>query len=115
MGRLGFLWLLLAAVGAVFPMLHFKAWADENGWSWSGLVEAWTVNDATTGMLWDLGLVGVTLTVAILAHLFARRDWASLVCLPVTWGVGVAAGLPLFLWFLTRKPRQVIKARDEKW
>jgi len=113
MRRLGLVWLLLAAVGAVMPMLHFKAWADENGYSWSGLVEAWTVNAATTGMLWDLAIVGVTVSVATLAHVVARRDWPSLVCIPVSWGIGVSAGLPLFLWFLTRKPRESIKARDE--
>ncbi|WP_339947354.1 DUF2834 domain-containing protein [uncultured Albimonas sp.] len=115
MRRLGVLWLLLALAGAVFPLLHFKKWADENGYSLDALFEAWTVNAATEGMVWDLAVAAVALTLATLAHVVARRDWPSLVCLPITWTIGVGAGLPLFLWFLTRKPRQAIKARDEKW
>ncbi|MDF2231616.1 DUF2834 domain-containing protein [Albimonas sp. CAU 1670] len=115
MGRLGILWLLLAGAGAVFPWLYFKQWIDERGPSLAGFVEGWTANAAAEGMLWDLAVAAVTLSLAILAHALARRDWISLLCLPVTWVIGVGAGLPLFLWFLTRKPRTIVKARDEKW
>ena len=48
------IYLLLAAVGAIVPFRHFLIWFDANGVSITGLIEAWTVNAAAEGMLYDL-------------------------------------------------------------
>ncbi len=55
-------------------------------------------------MLYDLTISAVALTVAVLAHAVEKRDWASLVCVPATYLIGVSCALPLFFWFRA-KPR----------
>lgn len=113
MGRLGFFWVLMAVAGAVLPVLHFQRWFAEHDLSFASLVEGWTANPATEGLMWSFGLAAVTLTLANLIHAQARSDWKSLVCTPLVWTVGLGAALPLFLWFITRRPRRGVKARDE--
>jgi hypothetical protein len=102
MARLRPLFLLLAAIGAVVPWYHFAAWFAENGLSFGLLVEAWTVNRAAEGMLYDLTIAAIALTVAIVAHAAERRDGWSLVCIPAIYLIGVSCALPLFLWFRAR-------------
>jgi hypothetical protein len=102
MARLRPIFLLLALAGAVIPMRHFLAWFAENGVDFGLLVEAWTVNRAAEGMLYDLTISAIALTVAVIAHALERRDWVSLLCVPATYFIGVSCALPLFFWFRAR-------------
>jgi len=103
MSVLRMIYLFLAIVGAIVPMYFFLAWFMTHGWSLSAMMQAWNVNAATSGLVWDLTIAAVALTVWILAECWVRRDWLSLVCIPATYLVGVSCGLPLFL-FLRGRP-----------
>lgn len=97
------IWLVLAAWGAVHPWSYFLPYLRENGWSLSGLIDAWYVNASSTGLTWDLTIVAVVLTVWVLVETFETRDWRRLIALPFAFGVGVSCGLPLYLWLRGRR------------
>ena len=44
-------------------MYWFVTWFQENGWSIMAMVDAWHVNAATSGLVWDLTIAAVALTV----------------------------------------------------
>jgi hypothetical protein len=103
MSPLRLTYLGLAVLGAVLPMSYFLAWLRANDWSLGGMFSAWHANDATSGLVWDLTVAAVALTVWILAEAAARRDWLLLVSIPATFGIGVACGLPLHLYLRARR------------
>ena len=105
MSPLRMVYLALAIWGAVHPMYWFISWFRENGWSLAGMIEAWNVNAATTGLVWDLTIAAVALTVFILAEVFTRRNWIGLLAIPATYCIGVSCGLPLYLFLRTRPVR----------
>lgn len=97
-----YVYLILAVVG-ILPWLDFYAWFAENGWSMAGMIEAWYVNAATTGLVRDLTISALVLTVWVVAETFERRDWWGLLAIPATFGIGVSCGLPLYLYLRMRK------------
>ncbi|MGG7645145.1 DUF2834 domain-containing protein [Rhodovulum sp. YNF3179] len=103
MSVLRMIYLALAVVGAVVPMYFFMSWFFENGFDLGAMMRAWNVNDAARGLVWDLTIAAVALTVWIIAESWVRRDWLSLVAIPATFCIGVSCGLPLFL-FLRARP-----------
>lgn len=103
MSPLRLVYLGLALVGTVLPMRHFLAFLSENGWSLRALVDAWFVNRASEGLVYDLTIAAITLTVWVLAETTVRRNWLALVAIPATFGIGVSCGLPLYLFLRTRK------------
>ena len=96
-------WLALAVWGAVHPMYWFVTWFLAEGWSLSAMVDAWHVNAAGSGLVWDLTIAAVTLTVWILSEVAVRRNWEALLAIPATFCIGVSCGLPLYL-FLRARP-----------
>jgi hypothetical protein len=104
MSLLRLTYLALAIVGAVWPMSYFIAWFNANGWSLGGMVTAWHANDATSGLVYDLTIAAVALTVFVIAEAVRRRDWLLLVSVPATFGIGVSCGLPLHLFLRSRRP-----------
>ncbi|MGR3503025.1 DUF2834 domain-containing protein [Pseudaestuariivita sp.] len=102
MTPLRWVWLALAIWGAIHPMYYFISWFQEFGWSLMAMVDAWHVNAATSGLVWDLTIAAVTLTVWILAEVFARRNWIALLAIPATFCIGVSCGLPLYLFLRSR-------------
>ena len=103
MSLLRILYLLLAVVGAIVPMRYFLAYLAANDWSFAAMIDAWYVNASTTGLVWDLTIAAVALTVWIVAEAIARRDWLSMLAIPATFGIGVSCGLPLYLVLRTRQ------------
>lgn len=95
--------LALAVWGAIHPMAYFIQWFNENSWSIMDMVDAWHVNAATSGLVWDLTIAAVALTVWIIAEVVQRRAWVGLIAIPATFCIGVSCGLPLYL-FLRSKP-----------
>ncbi len=83
-------------------MYYFVSWFKENGWSLAGLIDAWYVNDSTHGLVWDLTIAAIALTVFVLAECVQRRDWLGLVAIPATYCIGVSCGLPLYLFLRSR-------------
>ena len=94
--------LVLAILGAVLPMYYFVSWFQEFGWDLGAMVEAWNVNDATTGLVYDLTVSAVALTVWALWETARNGRWLNLVAIPATFCIGVSCGLPLYLWLRLR-------------
>ena len=97
------IYLALAIWGAIHPMWWFVTWFNENGWSLMAMVDAWHANAATSGLVWDLTIAAIALTVWIVAEVAVRRNWIALLAIPATFGIGVSCGLPLYL-FLRSAP-----------
>lgn len=104
---LRWVYLALAVWGAVHPMFYFLRHMAQNPGGLGGLIDAWYVNDSTTGLTWDLTIAAVTLTVWIIAEVIARRNWLALVAIPATFGIGLSCGLPLYLFLRTRPVERV--------
>ena len=102
MSPLRMIYLGLAIWGAIHPMYYFVSWFTENGWDIMAMVDAWHVNAATSGLVWDLTIAAVTLTVFIIAEVAVRRNCIALVAIPATFFIGVSCGLPLYLFLRSR-------------
>ncbi|APE44363.1 K+-transporting ATPase, A chain [Sulfitobacter alexandrii] len=98
-------YLALAIWGAVHPMYYFVTWFRANGWDLMAMVDAWHANAASSGLVWDLTIAAVTLTVWILAEVAVRRNWLGLLAIPATFCIGVSCGLPLYLFLRTAPVR----------
>lgn len=102
MSALRLLYLALAIWGTIHPMSYFLAWFGENGFDLMAMVDAWHANAASSGLVWDLTIAAVTLTIWILVEAIQRRAWLSLLAIPATFCIGVSCGLPLYLFFRSR-------------
>ena len=102
MSPLRMIYLGLAIWGAVHPMSWFIAHWRENGFGWQSLVDGWFANAASSGLVWDLTIAAIALTVWIAAEVWVRRNWLALIAIPATFGIGVSCGLPLYLFLRTR-------------
>jgi hypothetical protein len=94
----------LAIWGAIHPMYYFVSWFNANGWSLAELIDSWYVHDGTHGLVWDLTIAAIALTVWVIAEAVKTRNWIALIAVPATFGIGVSCGLPLYL-FLRTRPR----------
>lgn len=101
--------LLLAIWGALHPMYYFISWFRAEGWNIMAMVDAWHVNAATSGLVWDLTIAAVTLTVWVLYEAVRNKNWLSLVAIPATFCIGVSCGLPLYLYLRDR----IVYAKDK--
>lgn len=99
------MYLALALWGAVHPMYYFVQWFQENGFDIMVMVDAWHANTASSGLVWDLTIAAITLTIWILAEVAVRRNWRSLIAIPATFCIGVSCGLPLYLFLRTAPVR----------
>ena len=98
MARLRYVFLLLAIWGAIHPMYYFISWFNENGFNIKAMVDAWHVNAATSGLVWDLTIAAIALTLFILADAILFRNWKGLWAVPATFCIGLSCGLPLYLF-----------------
>jgi len=94
--------LLLAIWGTIHPMYYFITWFQAEGWDIMAMVDAWHVNAATSGLVWDLTIAAVSLTIWILVEAFQKKNWLSLLAIPATYCIGVSCGLPLYLYLRSR-------------
>lgn len=105
MSLLRLIYLGLAIWGAVHPMYWFVQWFRAEGWDIMAMVDAWHANMATTGLVWDLTIAAVALTIFVLAEVAVRRNWIALLAIPATFCIGVSCGLPLYLFLRSRPIR----------
>ena len=98
-----YVFLVLAVWGAIHPMAWFVAWFNANGYSLMGMVEAWHANAATSGLVWDLTIAAVALTLWVIWETAKARDWLRLISIPATFCIGVSCGLPLYLFLRMRR------------
>ena len=97
------IYLALAVWGTLHPMYWFLVYMRETGSGLSGLINAWHLNASTTGLVWDLTIAAISLTIWILIETWVRKNWLALIAIPATFCIGVSCGLPLYL-FLRAKP-----------
>jgi len=102
MSPLRMIYLALAIWGTIHPMYWFVTFFRANDWSLSALIDSWYVNAGTTGLVWDLTIAAVALTVWIIAEVAVRRNWLALICVPAIYCIGVSCALPLYLFLRTR-------------
>lgn len=102
MSPLRMIYLALAVWGAVHPMIHLTAWFRANGFDLRAMVGAWHANAASSGLVWDLTITAIALTVFVIAEVSVRRNWSALIAIPATFCIGVSCGLPLYLFLRTR-------------
>ena len=95
------IFLALAIWGAIHPMYYFIQWFQAEGWALGPMIDAWYVNDATSGLVWDLTIAAIALTVFVVAEATRQRNWIGLIAIPATFCIGVSCGLPLY--FFLRK------------
>ena len=103
MTPLRLVFLALAIWGTIHPMYYFISWFQEFGWSIAAMAKAWNVSDATSGLVWDLTIAAVTLTVWVIVESLQRRDFLALIAVPATFCIGVSCGLPLYLFLRSRQ------------
>ena len=96
------IYLGLAAWGAAHPMYYFVTWFRAEGWDIMAMVDAWHVNAATSGLVWDLTIAAVALTLWVLTEALRAKNYLSLLAIPATFCIGVSCGLPLYLYLRTR-------------
>lgn len=101
------LFLALAAWGAIHPMAYFLSWFQENGFDLMGMVDAWHANDAASGLVWDLTIAAIALTLWVLVESIRCKNWWGLVAIPATFCIGVSCGLPLYLFLRRPEGRAV--------
>ena len=101
MSPLRLTYLALAIIG-IFPWVYFYGWFQANGWDLGAMIDAWYVNEATTGLVYDLTIAAIALTIFIIAECLARRDYLGLVAIPAIFMIGVSCGLPLYLFLRSR-------------
>ena len=95
--------LLLAIWGTIHPMYYFIGYMRAEGTGLTGLMEAWWVNASTTGLVWDLTIAAIALTVWIIWEAVQTKDWLRLIAVPAIYCIGVSCGLPLYIWLRLRK------------
>ncbi len=96
-------YLALAIWGSIHPMYWFVTWFQQNTWDIMAMVDAWHVNAATSGLVWDLTIAAVTLTVFVIAECIHTRRWLGLIAIPATFCIGVSCGLPLYLYLRSKR------------
>ena len=96
------IYLALACLGTIVPMLAYFPWMQENSAGVGELIAAWKANGATTGLYYDLLISALALNVWIIAETYIRKDYWVLLCVPAIYLIGVSCALPLFLFLRTR-------------
>ena len=97
-----YLWLVLAIWGTIHPMYYFISWFNANTWDIMAMVDAWHANLATSGLVWDLTIAAITLTIWAIYEGVSRKNYLSLLAVPATFMIGVSCGLPLYLYLRSR-------------
>lgn len=103
MTPLRLVYLGLAIWGTIHPMSYFIPWFQENGWSISGMVDAWHANLASSGLVWDLTIAAVALTFWIIVETVQTKHWRGLIAIPTIFCIGVSCGLPFYLFLRSRR------------
>lgn len=99
MAPIRIVYLVLAVLGTILPWYYFASWFNENGWSFSGMVDAWNVNDSTTGLVYDMTVAYAALVIWVIYESVQNNRWLNAVLIPVVgFCVGVSLALPLYLF-----------------
>ena len=95
-----FLGLTVAAVA--FPVRRMVTWLSENDRDFDALVSTLTASDPARSVTGAVLIASTALIVFIIGEATLRRDWFSMICIPITLVFGVAVGMPLYLYLRLR-------------
>ena len=98
--RATFLGLTIAALA--FPVRRMVLWVSEHGLDFDLLLGDLTASDPARSVTAAVLIASAALIVFIIGEATLRRDWLSMICIPVTLVFGVAVGLPLYLYMRLR-------------
>jgi hypothetical protein len=93
----------LALWGAIHPMYYFVQWFQANGYDIMAMVDAWHANTASSGLVWDLTIAAIALTVWVIYETLQTRQFIRLIAIPATFCIGVSCGLPLYIFIRMSK------------
>ena len=93
----------LAVWGAIHPMYYFVQWFQANGYDIMAMVDAWHANTASSGLVWDLTIAAIALTVWVIYDTLQTRQFIRLIAIPATFCIGVSCGLPLYIFIRMSK------------
>ena len=93
----------LAVWGAIHPMYYFVQWFQANGYDIMAMVDAWHANAASSGLVWDLTIAAIALTVWVIYETLQTRQFIRLIAIPATFCIGVSCGLPLYIFIRLSK------------
>jgi hypothetical protein len=93
----------LAVWGAIHPMYYFVQWFQANGYDIMAMVDAWHANTASSGLVWDLTIAAIALTVWVIYETLQKRQFIRLIAIPATFCIGVSCGLPLYIFIRMSK------------
>ena len=99
------IFLAFAIWGFVYPFLHQGGWFSPDGASPLVFLYAWMDNPSIARPSWDILISVIVLTVWALAETYVRKNWIALIAIAATWTIGLACGLPLYLFLRTAAPR----------
>lgn len=102
MSPIRIVFLLLAIIGTILPWYYFATWFNANTWSLALMVEAWNVNDAATGLVYDLTVSYVALCIWVVWETLGNRQWLNLIAIPLGLSIGVSCALPMYLFLRSR-------------
>lgn len=108
MAPIRIVYLVLVVIGAVLPWYYFATWFNANGWDLAGMVDAWNVNDAATGLVYDLTVAYAALVIWVVYESLTIGRWWHAVVIPVLGiCVGVSLALPLYLFLRSGVDRRM--------
>jgi hypothetical protein len=93
----------LAVWGAIHPMYYFVQWFQADGYDIMAMVDAWHANTASSGLVWDLTIAAIALTVWVIYETLQTRQFIRLIAIPATFCIGVSCGLPLYIFIRMSK------------
>ena len=98
-------YLALTLIALAFPVRRFVLWFWENGLDFERLIQELTANEPARGVTAAVLIASLATLAFIIGEATTRRDWFSLICVPVTLIFGVAVGLPFYLYLRLRPLR----------
>lgn len=96
------IYLALLVLALAIPVRRFVLWFLENGFDIGLLISTLTHSDPVRGITSAVLVASLATLCFVIGEATTRRDWFSLICVPVTLVFGVAVGLPLYLYLRLR-------------
>ena len=98
-------YLALTGIALAFPVRRFVEWFLEHGLDFELLIAELTATEPMKGVTAAVLIASLATLAFIIGEAMTRRDWFSLICVPVTLIFGVAVGLPFYLYLRLRPLR----------
>lgn len=96
-------WLLLALVGAILPLMQFLPWVSTDPARFLLFWDQATTTAAAKTVMADVLWAALVFSALVIIQGIRTRAWHLLLAVLATWTIGLSCGLPLFFGLLARK------------